>query len=364
MSMLRDVRWWSFWANGNRLKTGWMITATVVALYVGAIRPHENAGGIANQRAPGLASIAGNRREPIAFSKQTRLSTDREPSIEDRSGGVIGGVPGTFTEGNHGAVQMALLSPVPETSSPQPVETASDRKMLRTCSLEMIVQKPAEAAEKIRGLAERLGGFLIRSEVKGGQDATGGSLTIRVPAARFEQARAEIRRLAWRVESERIEAQDVTRQYVDDETNLRNLRAEEGQYLAILKQAKTVKDTLDVSEKLSDIRGQMEREQGEFNAVSKQVETVAIEISMRTEAEAQLFGLHWRPLYQVKLALRDGLEAIAEYGASMVSILFCLPAVLLWLGTALAAAAAGWRILRWATRVFFSWPKPEAAQNG
>ena len=46
----------------------------------------------------------------------------------------------------------------------------------------------------------------------------------------------------------------------------RNLKAEEQQYLLILKQAKTVKDKLDVSEKLSDVRGQTEQQQAEFNA--------------------------------------------------------------------------------------------------
>jgi hypothetical protein len=42
-------------------------------------------------------------------------------------------------------------------------------------------------------------------------------------AARFEEARAEIRKLGLRVESEKVQAQDVTRQYVDEDANLRNL---------------------------------------------------------------------------------------------------------------------------------------------
>jgi hypothetical protein len=363
MPSMQDLRSRLFGAGGKRLKAGWMITTAIVALYVGAIRPHENAGGIAPDRGTGLGSIAGQRDEALGFWKQARLSTGRDTSIGDKAQGVIGGVPGTIADRNHGSVQMAILSSAPGTPSPR-LETASDRKMVRSCSLQIVAPKPAEAAGTIRSLGERLGGFLISSDVRGGQDATGGTVVIRVPATQFEQARAEIRRLGWRVESERIEAQDVTGQYVDEEANLRNLRAQEVQYLAILKEAKTVKDTLDVSEKLSDVRGQIEREQGQFNALSKQVETVVIEISLHSEAEAQVFGLHWRPLYQVKLALRDGLEAVAEYAASMVSIIFCLPAILLWLGTILAAAAAGWKILRWAARVFFSWPKQAATHNG
>ena len=206
-----------------------------------------------------------------------------------------------------------------------------------------------------------MGGFLVTSEISGGEDATSGSLTVRVPAALFEEARVEIRKLGLRVESERIEAQDVTRQYVDQEANLRNLRAEEAQYLAILKQAKTVKDTLEVSEKLGEVRGQIEQQQAEFNALSKQIETVAISIMLRTEAEARVLGLNWRPLYQLKLALRDGLDGVANYASAMTAFVFYLPTVLLWLATIIAGGAVGWRLLRWVARRWFGWKAPGTA---
>jgi len=243
-------------------------------------------------------------------------------------------------------------------------DSLMDRKMVRNSSVDLVVQKPAEAAEKIRELAEGLGGFLVSSQVSGGSNAGGAAMTIRVPAGRFEEARAEIRKLGLRVESEKVEAQDVTRQFVDEEANLRNLRAEEAQYLSILKQAHTVKDTLAVSDKLSAVRGQIEQQQAEFNALAKQTETVAIAVSLRAEAEAQVFGLHWRPLYQMKLALRDGLDAVADYGVAMTSFVFYLPAVLLWMGTIVVGAGVGWKVVRWARRMWFSWPKQESAQNG
>jgi hypothetical protein len=244
-------------------------------------------------------------------------------------------------------------------------EASGGQKMIRTSSLDMVVQHPAEAMERITALAGRFGGYLVSSE-GGGQSATMGSMTIRVPVARFVEARAEIRKLGLRVESEKVDTQDVTRQYVDQEANLRNLHAEEAQYLTILKQAMTVKDALAVSEKLSEVRGQIEQQQSEFNMLSKQVETVAIAISLRTQAETQTFGLDWRPLYQLKLALRDGLEAVANYATAMIGILFYLPAVVLWLGTILVGVAAGWRVVRWAGRRVFGWHKAAeaAAQQG
>jgi hypothetical protein len=93
------------------------------------------------------------------------------------------------------------------------------------------------------------------------------------------------------------------------------------------------------------------------------VETVAISVSLRTEADARVLGLNWRPLYQLKLAMREGLNSLADYATAMAGFLFMLPAVLLWLTTILLGAAAGWRILRWASRVFFGWPQSSIPAN-
>ncbi len=305
-----------------------------------------------------VSGVTNLRRSNIAATKQGReVSMPRPVSEQYQSVAYQDAVRG----GGPALVTAALLEPGAAKAA---ADLAMERKMVRNSSVDLVVRKPAEAAEKIRALAEDMGGFLMSSEVSGGQDATGGSLTVRVPAARFEEARAEIRKLGLRVESEKVQAQDVTRQYVDEDANLRNLRAEEAQYLAILKQAHTVKDTLQVSDKLSGVRGEIERQQAEFDALSKQIETVAINVSLRAEAEAQAFGLHWRPLYQMKLGLRDGLEAVAGYAVAMTSILFYLPAVLLWMGTIAVAGALGWRVWRWAGRVFFGWTKQSALQQG
>jgi hypothetical protein len=352
MSVIWGGRLRSFLSSSKNLKTGWLITAGIVALYIGAIRPHDAERGIANSRATGLAAVS--KAEPMALWHKARLSSQLG----------IAGVQeaGTYNSLSDQDVQpqmMAYLGTAPGSSEVAP---NAERKTIRTSSIDLIVRKPAEAVEKIRRLAEGMGGFLVTSQISGGEDATSGSLTVRVPAERFEEARAEIRNLARRVESERIEAQDVTRQYGDQEANLRNLRAEEAQYLAILKQAKTVKDTLEVSEKLGEVRGQIEQQQAEFNALSKQIETVAISILLRTEAEARVFGLNWRPLYQLKLALRDGLEGVANYASSMTAFVFFLPAVLLWMATIIVGGAIGWRLLRWVGRRWFAWKAPAAAQ--
>jgi len=166
-----------------------------------------------------------------------------------------------------------------------------------------------------------------------------------------------------RVEGESTDAQDVRKQFVDQEARLHNLRAQEQQYLGILRKAATVKDTLEVSDKLNEVRGAVEERQAEFEALSKQVETVAINITLRAEADAQVFGLNWRPLYQLKIAAREGLDGFGQYTASMTKFVFYLPTILLWLLTILVGAAVGWRILKWAARRLFISPETTVVEK-
>jgi hypothetical protein len=355
------LAWGSFSQNTTKwLKTGWLITAGLVAFYAGAIQPRQGNQGIASQRTGlGEAQVEWDAVSLWQAPVYDRLlrSVDTS-SVETSSSGVVGGVPQRTRIVAQLEPQVTSIESL-KTSEPK-AQADDDRKLVRNGSMDLIVQHPHDTAEAIRQLAARMGGFLVASDVAGEKNAPFATLTIRVPAARFEEARAQIRQLGLRVESEKLQAQDGTRQYVDQAARLRNLRAQETQYLGILKQAKTVKDTLAVSDKLNEVRGGIEQQQAEFDALSKQVETVSLTLTLRAEADAQVFGLHRRPLYQLKLAAREGLEAVADYSVNMVGLFFYLPATLLWLVTILSGAALGWRILRWAGHVFFGFRQAAA----
>ncbi len=346
------ICWGAFSTKSTKaLKTGWLITAGVLAFYAGVIQPGERARGIASEKATGLAAVSGGVGwEPLSLWRRASIlpHLNREAYLQK---GAVGGVPVDRAVVARASLMTFSGSGSGEEGAPE------DRKLVRTATLGLIVKTPAETGEKIVQLAQGAGGFLVTSNVNGGADAISASLTIRVPAAKFDEVRAQIRKLGLRVENESIEAQDVTKQYVDHEARLRNLRAEEQQYLGILRKAANVKDTLEVSDKLNEIRGAIEERQAEFEALSKQVETVAINITLRAEADAQVFGLNWRPLYQLKIAAREGLDGLADYAASMTAFVFYLPSALLWLFTILGGAAVAWRILRWAAKVLFGYSK-------
>lgn len=234
------------------------------------------------------------------------------------------------------------------------IDASDGRSIIRTASIDMVVQHPAEVAQRITELAEKLGGYLVSAD-GGGQNATSGTLVVRVPVTEFEEARAEIRKMGLRVETEKFEARDVTQEHVNQEASIRNLRAEEQQYLAILQQAHTVNDMIFVSQKLSEVRGMIEKQEAEFNSMSHQAETVAIAVSVRTEGEEQVFGLNWHPLYELKKAAADALAEVINYGMVIATIALYLPALLLWTGTVFFALIFGWRTIRWVQRRWSHW---------
>src|SRR4029077_20566594 len=95
-------------------------------------------------------------------------------------------------------------------------------KIVRTSSMELTVTSPAEAAEKVRAFAESLGGYVESAQISSSEGTPTATLTIRVPAAHFEDAKANLRSIAAHVDSEKTDAQDVTKQYVDTEARIRN----------------------------------------------------------------------------------------------------------------------------------------------
>jgi len=228
------------------------------------------------------------------------------------------------------------------------------RKVVRTGSLDLEVKDPVQTAEALRQLALRERGYLESSNVWGASDSLQTArVTLRVPAERFDEVRLEVRKLGARMTNERVESKDVTGEYVDLESSLRNYRAEEQQYLEIMKRAGAVKDTLEVARQLAEVRGRIERTQGQWKLLSQQVQMATLSVSLRSESVAAIGGVRWQPLQHVKIALRDAAQDLAGYGDFLILVLFRLPVMLLWVVTLAVMAGLGWKLARWLWRKLF-----------
>lgn len=220
--------------------------------------------------------------------------------------------------------------------------------MLRKGSMGLIVAEPGAVAERIRAVAYRLNGY-VDTEHLGyeGAGANQVSIAIRIPAARFDEVRREVRALGERVKNEEDDARDVTAEYVDLNSNLRNFHAEEAQYLEIMRRSGSIKDTLAVAERLADVRGRIERTQGQLNLLAHQVEMAVLEVTLCTEEIAQPPDVRWHPLAEIRAAFWDAARDLSTYANFMIAVLFRLPVFALWTFTGLLSAIGTWRLLRW-----------------
>jgi Domain of unknown function (DUF4349) len=122
------------------------------------------------------------------------LSLWHEMPLSRQAKGVVGGVPGGIAANEEGSVKMASVAALPAPPPKPSMSTPDDRTTIRNGAMDLVVKSPRDTSEKIRQLATQLGGFLVTSNISGGQDNASASLTIRVPTNRFEDARAEVRK--------------------------------------------------------------------------------------------------------------------------------------------------------------------------
>jgi len=296
--------------------------------------------GMANQHATGLSAIAVSPL-PIFLPR----SRHQAPVDMARSRSTLGDLPDT------------VRHVVEEGDVPSAYDADKDdtrRQVIRSGTLEIIAADPLQAAENLRNLAIRVSGFVVNSQVSGSNEQTRSArVTIRIPAERFDEARAQVRQFAISVEEDSVEARDVTREYVNQNATLHNYQAEKAQYLTILKRAAATKDILEISSKLAEVSGRIEALEADLRFLRNQVEMSLLTTNITALADARVFGLRWRPLYKAKLSLRGALSGLADYGGSMVDLFLNVPLLAIWTVTLLALLKVGWVVLRSLVLLFF-----------
>ena len=233
-----------------------------------------------------------------------------------------------------------------------------ERKITKNATLELLVTRAEDAAEDMRLIAAQYGGLVETVQLSQVEllppfpyehqvvspSPTRGYITIRVPAAQFDQAMRAVKAIALDVERESVTAQDVTEQFVDIEARLKNLRAEEVQYQEIMDRASTVEETLNVASRLYDVRGRIESTDAQLKYLSQQVEMSTITAALSVESNVEVLGIRWRPLVQAKESVHALLRDLSRYADFLIAFVIRLPILILWLLTAGIAFGFLWRL--------------------
>lgn len=160
-------------------------------------------------------------------------------------------------------------------------EGSTEQRIIKQGDLSLLVNSVEETQASLQAIAKENKGFVRDASVYEQQDKTlSGYAVLRVEAARFESTMQAIRDLALNVERESITGTDVTEQFVDLEAQLKNARAEEQAYLALLNRAGSVSDLLEVQRELSNVRARIEMFEGRLKYLSNQTDLATISVNL------------------------------------------------------------------------------------
>ena len=145
---------------------------------------------------------------------------------------------------------------------------SSHRKIIFTAEVRLVVDAFEGAAQQVRDLANRHGGFVARSSIQGSEgEPRRGDWTLRIPSSQYD-AFLEGSQALGQVRGVSSDSQEVTAEYVDLEARLRNLAKEESRLHTHLDEStKSLKDILAVEREIARVRGETERLQGRLNVL-------------------------------------------------------------------------------------------------
>ncbi len=198
--------------------------------------------------------------------------------------------------------------------------------IVRTGQMSLVVADVIKARDDIAQLATTLNGYVVSSQIYGEEQDMRGYISIRVPDEKFDQALAELRDLAVRVTSESTNSQDVTLEYVDLQSRLKNAEATENQYLALLEKATDVEDILRIYDSLSRVRSEIEQIKGQMQYLERTSSMSLISVNLTPVATATpLVHVGWSALEVLKAAVR-GIVIFGQWlGTIAIWLLIFIP---------------------------------------
>lgn len=230
--------------------------------------------------------------------------------------------------------EAAMHEPAPAAAESVP---AIQRKLIRTADLTLVdlpdAEKTLEAVERI---AREAGGFVGSTSLQRDESGTQfGSVTVRVPAGRFDQALRNLRELG-RVRSVTTNVQDVTAEYVDLEARIRNAKRTEEEIIKLLDRGGKLADIITVETKLGEVRETIERYEGQMRVLREQVDLATITLHLSEKREA---AVPEAEKYDAAYHLRSAGRALVAvlWGILTFLIYFVLVGWVFWLPLALIA---------------------------
>lgn len=215
------------------------------------------------------------------------------------------------------------------------------RLVIRNASMSIEVAGVREAESAIRTKVDELGGYIVEVQTNGSEEESmTARMTFRVPSERFDDALSGVQGLAEKVRSRSITGTDVTEEYVDLDSRLRNLEATRDRLAGFLEDASTVEEALQVNESLTQVQGDLEQIRGRMQYLEQSAALSTFTIDLAPVPSAiSLIQPGWQPLEVASEAFAN----LVEFGQELVNVAIV---VLVWSPVWLPFVALIWWVRR------------------
>jgi len=275
-----------------------------------------------------------------------------------------GGAPAVGRNDSPGVVAEA---PQPAAPNASPATTsAQQRIVIQNADLSLVVKDPQAKMLEIGALAQRLGGFVVSSNlgqtyISDNTSVLQGSISVRIPAKELDNALKEIKADAIDIQSENRSGQDVTDQYVDLQSQLKAKQAAADKLYEIMQKTDKAEDTLLVFNQLTQVQSEIEVLKGQINYFDQASTLSAVNVRLIAEQTIKPIEIAgWQP----QGVARDAIQTLINFFQGFINfliwlVLFIIPVA----AVIIVLLALLWRLLRWFWRKLFprKTPPPAAA---
>ncbi len=215
-----------------------------------------------------------------------------------------------------------------------------DQMVIQNADLSIVVVDPLEALDSIIKMAEEMNGYVVESNNyktsnENGLESPEARLTIRVPAENLTEAMDRIKSLTSDpdvdVLSENRNGQNVTKEYTDLKSRLKNLEEAEAQLREIMASATRTEDVMSVFNQLTQVREQIEVIKGQMKYYEESAAMSAIQIYIRSKASIAPLSIGgWQPAGVARNAIQSLINALKFFAnAAIWIILFFIPVLII-----------------------------------
>ena len=173
--------------------------------------------------------------------------------------------------------------------APPPPETELEKgsKIIKNGNISFEVDDLKNSKSSVDTILKKLNGYYENEQFSSYGNQNNYSLKIRIPNLRFDTLILLLENGKGKLLDKTISAKDVTEEYMDLNIRLTNNLAYLNQYQEILKKAKSIKEILEVQEKIRSLEEEIDSKKGRIKFLNDKVQfsTVMLELSAYNEIE-------------------------------------------------------------------------------